>query len=234
MSAISAAGAADAVSAGVRERYAAGGLLGKLTPGTAPAVIVVDLQYGFTEPAFGPGFDLDAEVASTRALVDAARAHRIPVYFTTIAFGDDDGSAATWLRKMPAMSGLRTGHRSTEIDARMGRREDEPLIVKQAASAFAHTELANLLAAAGIDTVFVTGATTSGCVRATVVDACAANLPAFVVRDCVGDREAAPHDAALLDIDAKYGDVVSLETATTMLATIAGSAGVEPHAKGLP
>ncbi|MCK0089456.1 isochorismatase family protein [Rhodococcus sp. F64268] len=225
----------SAGTAGVRERYAAGGLLGKLTPGSTPAVIVVDLQYGFTDPEFAPGFDLDIVVAATRSLVDTARAHRIPVYFTTIAFPQHDGAAATWLQKMPALSGLRSGHRSTEIDARMGRHEGEPLIVKQAASAFAHTALADLLAEAGIDTVFVAGATTSGCVRATVVDACAANLPAFVVRECVGDREIPPHDASLLDIDAKYGEVVTLEAATTMLAAIAGTTEVaEPHAKGLP
>lgn len=197
----------------LRERYRQGGLLGTLTPGTSPAVIVVDLQYGFTEPQYGPGFDLDEVVTATRALVDTAREHDVPVYFTTIAFPPGDGIGATWLRKMPAMQGLREGDRSIEIDARLGIRQDEILVVKQTASAFAHTDLQARLKADGVDTVIVTGATTSGCVRATVVDACAANLPTFVPRECVGDRERGPHDAALLDIDAKYGDVISLEMA---------------------
>lgn len=201
------------VEAEIRERYRRGGLLGKLTPGSHPAVIVVDLQYGFTEPKYGPGFDLDDVVASTRTLVETARDHGVPVFFTTIGFPPDGGIGATWLKKMPAMAGLHVGDRSGEVDARLGMRDDEELVVKQTASAFAHTDLQNRLAAAGVDTVIVVGATTSGCVRATVVDACAANLPAFVVRECVGDRERGPHDAALLDIDAKYGDVVSLETA---------------------
>lgn len=198
----------------IRARYRDGGLLGSLTPGSRPAVIVVDLQYGFTEPRYGPGFDLDTVVTATRKLIDTARGGGVPVYFTTIAFPtDSDGIAGTWLRKMPAMRCLRTGDRSVEIDERLGMRSGDPLVVKQTASAFAHTDLAARLAVAGIDTVLVAGATTSGCVRATVVDACAADLPAFVVRDCVGDREEEPHRAALLDIDAKYGEVISLAAA---------------------
>ncbi|MEV6336938.1 isochorismatase family protein [Nocardia vinacea] len=198
----------------VRARYRDGGLLGTLTPGTRPALVVVDLQYGFTEAQYGPGFEMDAVVAAARELVDTARDNRVPVYFTTIAFPvHGDGTAGTWLRKMPAMRELRAGDRSVDIDHRLSRRDNEALVVKEAASAFAGTDLAQQLTAAGIDTVLVAGATTSGCVRATVVDACAADLPAFVVRECVGDREDGPHRAALLDIDAKYGDVIRLATA---------------------
>ncbi|TSD40268.1 isochorismatase family protein [Rhodococcus sp. KBS0724] len=201
----------------LRERYRLGGLLGKLTPGSAPAVVVVDLQYGFTDARYDPGFDLDDVVASTKKLVDAARESNVPVYFSTISFPEDDGIGATWLRKMPALSGLRKGERAIEIDQRLAMRENETLVVKQTASAFAHTRLAETLASAGTDTVIVTGATTSGCIRATVVDSCAANLTTFVVRECVGDREVGPHNASLLDIDAKYGDVISLETATDIV-----------------
>ncbi|WP_308014684.1 isochorismatase family protein [Nocardia coffeae] len=202
----------------VRARYRDGGLLGTLTPGTRPALVVVDLQYGFTDARYAPGFEMDAVVAAARELVDTARDNSVPVYFTTIAFPvDDDGAAGTWLRKMPAMRELRAGDRSVDIDQRLGRRDDDVLVIKQAASAFAGTDLAQQLNAAGIDTVLVAGATTSGCVRATVVDACAADLPAFVVRECVGDREDGPHRAALLDIDAKYGDMIPLATAHTIL-----------------
>lgn len=205
-------------TAALRSRYRAGGLLGRLTPGRCPAVIVVDLQYGFTEADYGPGFDLDDVVAATNRLIDAARSHGVGVFFTTIAFPvGADGRGAVWLRKMPAMAGLRAGDRSVEIDARLGQRADEPTIVKQTASAFAHTDLAERLAAVGVDTVVIAGATTSGCVRATAVDACAQNLVAFVVDDCVGDREHAPHDASLLDIDAKYADVISLEEAMSIV-----------------
>ena len=202
----------------VRDKYVAGGLLGRLTPGHNSGVVVVDLQYGFTEAEYGPGFDLDQVVADTRTLVDAARSRGIPVWFTTIAFpADGDGRGATWLAKMPSLSGLREGERSTRIDERQAMRSDEKLVIKQTASAFAHTDLAQQLHAAEVDTILVTGATTSGCIRATVVDACAADIPAFVVRECVGDREAAPHDASLFDIEAKYGDVVSLNEALDLV-----------------
>jgi maleamate amidohydrolase len=205
----------------VHARYAQGGLAGRLTPGSRPAVVVVDLQNGFTNPACGPGFDLTEVVAATRGLLDAARAARVPVIFTTISFPGTDGSARTWLTKMPAMLDLRPGTEWICIDDRLGRLSSEPVVTKQAASAFAHTSLLAQLRAWDVDTLLLCGATTSGCVRATAVDACANNLPTFVVRECVGDREAGPHDAALLDLDAKYADVISLAEALALVRTVA-------------
>lgn len=208
----------------VLDRYRSGGLAGRLTPGTSPAVLVVDLQNGFTDPACGPGFDLGEVVTATRRLLDAARAAGRPVLFTTIAF--PPGGRSTWLQKMPVLAELAEGSRWERIDQRLGRRQGEPVLVKQHASAFAGTALAAALDGCGADSVLVCGATTSGCVRATVVDACAADLPAFVVRECVGDREAGPHDAALLDMDAKYADVVSLDDALALLPQPAVSGAV--------
>lgn len=205
----------------LRDRYRRGGLLGSLTPGSSPAVVVVDLQYGFTEPAYGPGCDLDSVVAATHELVAVARSAGVPVVFTTIAFPvGNDGIGGTWLQKMPAMHELREGSRSVEIDGRLGRMAAERVVTKQTASAFAYTGLAEHLRQIGVDSVLVAGATTSGCVRATVVDACAADFPAFVVRECVGDREVAPHNAALLDIDAKYGDVIGVQEALEMVRSV--------------
>lgn len=202
----------------VLERYLKSGLAGRLTPGSRPAVVVVDLQLGFTTPEADPGFDLDAEVEATRALVAAARSMQVPVLFTTIVFDADTvPKAATWLAKMPALSVLVSGSGWEDIDSRLDRRSDEPVVTKQTASAFAGTDLHDRLVDLGVDTLLVCGATTSGCVRATVVDACALNLPTFVVRDAVGDREAGPHDAALLDLDAKYADVVSLDEALAIV-----------------
>ncbi|GAA2357707.1 isochorismatase family protein [Dactylosporangium salmoneum] len=203
-------------TAGVLDRYRSGGLAGRLSPGESPAVIVVDLQTGFTDPACGPGFDLDEVVTGTRRVLDAARAAGRPVLFTTIAF--PPGARSTWLRKMPVLAELGEGSGWERIDPRLGRRPEEPVLTKRNASAFAGTDLLAVLAGFGADSLLVCGATTSGCVRATVVDACAADLPAFVVRECAGDREPGPHDAALLDIDAKYGDVVHLDEALALLA----------------
>lgn len=199
----------------VRERYSRGGLAGRLTPRGGLALVVVDLQNGFTDPSAGPGFDLDDVVHGTRLLVDAARDAGVPVVFTTIAF--PDGSDLVWLDKMPVLRELRAGSAWQEIDSRLGASRGEAVLVKQTASAFAGTDLADQLAAAGVGTVLICGATTSGCVRATAVDACAADLVVYVVDDCVGDRELGPHDAALLDLDAKYADVIGLEAALDLM-----------------
>jgi nicotinamidase-related amidase len=100
------------------------------------------------------------------------------------------------------------------------------VITKRAASAFHGTDLARRLAAAGADSLVLCGATTSGCIRATAIDACALGLPTFVPRECVGDRAAGPHEANLLDIDAKYADVVDLADALALLpAPVVGGSG---------
>lgn len=205
----------------VRERYSRGGLAGRLTPRGGLAVVVVDLQNGFTDPTCGPGFNLDEVVQGTRLLVDTARDADVPVVFTTIAF--PEGADLVWLDKMPVLRELRAGSSWQEIDSRLDASRGEAVVVKQTASAFAGTDLADRLAAAGVGTVLICGATTSGCVRATAVDACAANLAVYVVEGCVGDREPGPHGAALLDLDAKYADVIGLEAALELVGSKPGS-----------
>lgn len=199
----------------VLARYAEGGLAGALEPGGRPALLVVDLQRGFTDPACGPGFEMPDVVAETARLVDAAHAAGVPVVFTTIAFAADE--EPVWLTKMPAMLELREGSTWVEIDPASGIADGDHVVVKQAASAFSGTDLGERLATDGIDTVVVCGATTSGCVRASVVDAISLGLRPFVVASAVGDRERSPHDAALVDIQAKYGEVVSLDTALSII-----------------
>lgn len=199
----------------VHDRYTQGGLAGRLSPRGATALLVVDLQNGFTDPTCGPGFALDAVLANTVRLIERARSAGIPVYFTAIAF--PEGSGSVWLEKMPVLRVLVEGSRWELVDARLGVRDDEPVIVKQSASAFAGTDLADRLRAEGVGTVVIVGATTSGCVRATAVDACALDLVAYVVDGAVGDREAGPHLAALLDLDAKYADVVPVDVALRLV-----------------
>ena len=203
--------------------YPAAGLVGRLSPGERPAVVVVDLALGFTDPACPLGSNLDAVVAATRRLLDAARAAGAPVVFTTIALAADGQEGSLWRQKMPALSWLTEGSRWVELDPRLGRVETEPVVVKRAASGFAGTGLAALLTTWSADSLVVCGATTSGCVRATAVDACALGWPTFVVRDCVGDRAADAHRASLVDLDAKYADVVGLAEACDLVAAYRGS-----------
>ncbi len=198
------------------DRYRSGGLAGRLVPRGRVAVLVVDLQTGFTDPASGPGFDLTDVVGSTAQLAASARAQGVLVLYTTIAF-DESHRDLVWLQKMPVLAELRRGSGWDVIDARLGRVRDQTVVLKQTASAFAGTGLAQQLRREGIGTVVVTGATTSGCVRATAVDACAADFATYVVRECVGDREAGPHEAALFDLHAKYADVISLDQALALV-----------------
>lgn len=204
----------------VLARYSEGGLAGTLTAGQQPALLVVDLQRGFTDSACGPGFEMPQVVSETAQLVTVAHEHEVPVIFTTIAF--EQAHDPVWLTKMPAMLELREGTSWVEIDPATGIDPGDHVLVKQAASAFSGTDLAERLAALAVDTLVVVGATTSGCVRASVVDAVSNDLRPFVVETAVGDRESHPHVAALVDIQAKYGEVVPLQTALALLAAPAG------------
>ncbi|MCW2576374.1 MAG: Nicotinamidase-related amidase [Modestobacter sp.] len=176
--------------------------------GSRPAVVVVDFSYGFTDPSYPTGADLSAPVLATARLLEAARAGGVPVVFTTIAYDPGQIRDLAWLKKATGMAALKLGTRLVDVDERLAPRTDEHLVVKTGASAFFGTALASYLASVRADTVIVTGATTSGCVRATVVDAVQHGYPTLVPRDCVGDRAQAPHDASLFDINEKYGDVV--------------------------
>ena len=193
-----------------RETYERAHIGGRVDVGGRPAVVVVDFCLGFTDPACSVGSELTAEVEATRRLLDAARRKGLLVVFTTIAYEPHLVDAGVWLRKMPGLGELVIGSKWVELDDRLGRRENEPLLAKKGASAFFGTNLGAILAAKRIDTVLLCGATTSGCVRATAVDLCQYGYPTLVPRECVGDRAREPHDANLFDIDAKYADVVSL------------------------
>jgi nicotinamidase-related amidase len=175
--------------------------------GSRPALVVVDLSLGFTDPSSPLACELDDVLGATRRVLDAARG-AMPVFFTTVLYDEvGEAAAAVFLRKVPALKILRPGSRWVEIDDRLGRRPDEPIIAKAGASAFFGVPFAAMLA--GRDTLIVCGASTSGCVRATVVDAMQHGLAPIVPRECVGDRSARAHEQALADISGRYGDVVS-------------------------
>jgi N-formylmaleamate deformylase len=125
-----------------------------------------------------------------------------------------------WLRKAPGLAVLATGSELVEIDARLEPAAGEAILVKKGASAFFGTDLADRLRDLGVDTVVICGATTSGCVRASVVDSVQSDFPTLVVREAVGDRARAPHDANLFDIEQKYGDVISVDDAVAYLSAL--------------
>ena len=192
--------------------YAARGCGGAAGFGRRPAVVVIDLVNAFTDPASPLGSDLDAVVADTRRVLDAAREAGLPIVFTTVAYdGASAQAAAVFMAKIPSLRTLVAGTHAVEVDARLGRQPTDTVLVKQFASGFFGTALASLLTAEACDTIVICGATTSGCVRATAVDAIQHGFRPIVPRECVGDRAQAPHDANLFDIQQKYGDVVGVD-----------------------
>lgn len=208
-----------------REIYAKARLGEAVTLGSRPAVLVVDFSCGFTDPECGLGSDLTAEVEATRGLLDAARAKGLLVVFTTIGFEPGLKDGGLWMQKVPALADLQLGGRWVEIDPRLERREDEPVVLKKGASGFFGTNLASILISQDVDSVVLCGATTSGCIRATAVDLLQYGWPTLVPRECVGDRARAPHDSNLFDIQAKYADVVGVEEALDYLQRVPDRAG---------
>ncbi|HJU48014.1 MAG TPA: isochorismatase family protein [Gaiellaceae bacterium] len=187
------------------------GFHGRAGFGRRPALVVIDVNRGFTDPASPLVCDLDDVVDAIAQLLDAFRAAGLPVAYTTVAYDEAARrSAEAFIAKIPALLTLEAGSEWVEIDPRIAPRADEPVFTKLWASAFHGTPFASFLAAAGCDSLVVTGASTSGCVRATAVDALQHGYRPLVPREAVGDRDAAAHEANLYDIDTKYGDVVSL------------------------
>jgi maleamate amidohydrolase len=200
-----------------REVYERARLGQSVTLGERPAVLVVDFSRGFTDPECTMGSDLTREVEATRRLLASAREREVPIIFTTIGFEPNLRDGSLWLEKAPGLRELIVGGKWVEIDPRLGRREEETVILKKGASAFFGTNLSSVLVSQGVDTVVMCGATTSGCIRATAVDLLQYGYPTLVPRECVGDRAQGPHEANLVDIQAKYADVVPVEDALSYL-----------------
>jgi nicotinamidase-related amidase len=192
--------------------------------GRRPALVINDVNNGFTDPDSPLVCELDDTVEAIRRLLDAARRAEAPVVYTTVSYGEGDRvTAKAFIDKVPVLLTLEAGSRWVEIDERIAPRPGEPVLNKLFASAFFGTPLASMLASHGCDSVSVTGASTSGCVRATVVDVLQHGYRPVVPREAVGDRNPAAHDAALYDIDLKYGDVVSLDEVLDALGELVGA-----------
>jgi nicotinamidase-related amidase len=192
--------------------------------GARPALLVIDFLVAFTNPALPLGSDLGREIAATRVLLGAARESGVTVLYTAVSYDEQAvRDAGIWaIKQARGVATLRAGSPAVEIDARVGRRNDEPIINKKYASAFFGTDLVSRLVVRGVDTLVIAGCTTSGCVRATAVDACQLGLRPMVVREAVGDRAEAAHRQSLFDLDQKYADVVDLDPTVAYLRHAAG------------
>ncbi|MBT6028410.1 MAG: isochorismatase family protein [Porticoccaceae bacterium] len=176
---------------------------------TNPALIVVDMINGFTDPKCPLGSHCQEVVAANCELLAIFRAKGLPVFFTTVVYHDDQ-QATVFRAKVPALNLLQPGSHWVAVDPKMRRADSEPLIEKQWASAFHKTDLDDQLKALGVDSLVITGLTTSGCVRASAVDGLQNNYQVVVAKEAVGDRNPAAHEASLFDLGAKYTDVQSI------------------------
>jgi len=196
------------------------GFSGRIGWGERPALLVVDLVRAYTEPdgPFGlPG--AAPAVTAVRELVAAARAAGRPVVWTVVRYAADLTDGGHFVRKVPALAAFAVDAPGGWGELSLAPAPGEPVVVKQYASAFLGTSLPATLNAAGVDTVVVTGVSTSGCVRATATDALGHGFRPIVVREACADRTDELHEQNLRDLDAKYADVVGLAQA---LARIPG------------
>ncbi|MEE4191267.1 MAG: isochorismatase family protein [Halieaceae bacterium] len=184
--------------------------------GKRPALLLVDMINGFTDPACPLGSDCPEVVAANARLLEAFRRHELPVFYTTVVY-HDDGQAQVFRNRLPALNVLEPDSHWVQVDPALAPRPGEVVLEKQWASAFFGTDLAAQLRAAEADSLVVTGLTTSGCVRATVVDGLQHDLPVVVPREAVGDRNPEAHAANLHDMNAKYADVLSLDEVIALL-----------------
>lgn len=186
------------------------GFAGQIGVGDAPALVVIDFQVGFTDPAQFGGGNIDDAIVGTVGLLAVARARAWPIVHTRVVYADDGSDCGGFTRKVPALRGLTETSPWSQIVETVAPHPGELVLRKRNASAFFGTGLASWLIGRRIDTLFVAGCTTSGCVRATAVDSCAHDLRTIVVTDCVGDRAIGPHEASLFDMKQKYADLMSL------------------------
>ncbi|QTH20178.1 isochorismatase family protein [Rhizorhabdus wittichii] len=190
---------------------------GHLSFGRAPALLIVDLAVAYVEEGSPLFIGTDAPLESNRRLIAGARATGTPVIFTRVEYQRGGADGGHFFRKVPALRCFETGSPLGEFPASASPEPGDIVVTKQYASAFFGTSLASSLNVMGIDTLLITGFSTSGCVRATALDALQHGLVPFVVSDACGDRHPAPHQANLFDLQAKYAEVVDEAEALRLL-----------------
>jgi maleamate amidohydrolase len=180
--------------------------------GEKPAVLVLDMLNAFTNEKLPLGTDQSAQIKVINKVLKVARQKAIPIFFITIYYDEHDLSdAGVWFRKMKGLETLRRGTYEVEIDSRIERLENEPVIRKKFASAFFGTDLITRLIIQNIDTLIIMGCTTSGCIRATAVDAIQYGFRPIVIKNAVSDRSINSHKQNLMDMNNKYADVITFK-----------------------
>jgi maleamate amidohydrolase len=190
--------------------YAKQGFAQTVGLGERPALVMVDFVNGFADPEHFGGGNIGPAIDRTVELLDLARALTLPIAHTRVVYAEDGSDAGAFAKKAPNLLKLTENSPLSQIVPQLQPRPGELIVKKRHASAFFGTDFGAWLAWHRVDTLLVTGCTTSGCVRATAVDGSAHNFRTIVVTDCVGDRAIAPHEANLFDLGQKYADLMTL------------------------
>ena len=202
---------------GLAENYA-GAFDGHLLFGKHPALLIVDVMMAYLEPSSPLYAGVEDALASNQRLLAAARVGQVPVIFTNVEYEPGGANGGLFYLKIPALKAFDRGSPLGAFPPVLQPQAGELIFTKQFASAFFGTGLAEALHERGIDTLLITGLSTSGCVRATALDALQHGFAPFVVREACGDRHPAPHEANLFDLQAKYAEVISENEALALLA----------------
>lgn len=192
---------------------------GSLGFGRTPALILIDFVEAYFAKASPLYAGVEDALVAALSLRDSAREAGIPVIYTNVVYEPGGADGGVFYRKVPALEVFERGNPLGDWPAGLEPSAGEIVISKQYASAFFGTSLASTLTAKGIDTLIITGVTTSGCVRATCIDTISHGFIPVVVREAVGDRHEGPHEANLFDMNAKYGDVVDADVVIEYLRT---------------
>ncbi len=177
--------------------------------GQRPGLLIIDFVNGFANPDQFGGGNIGEAIENTRGLLAEARALGLPIAFTRVVYADDGSDAGVFTLKAPALTQLTEKAFGSQIVDQLKPREGEYIVRKTQPSAFFGTNLTAWFVSKGVDTVVITGCTTSGCVRASVIDSMSYNFRTVVASDCVGDRALGPHEANLFDMEQKYADLMN-------------------------
>ncbi|MGD9536311.1 MAG: isochorismatase family protein [Alphaproteobacteria bacterium] len=197
--------------------YARQGFGQRLGFGRRVGLLIVDFVNGFNDPAVFGGGNIAAAIERTVPLLEACRGAGVAIAHTRIVFEADGSDHNLFVAKVPSLAGLTETARDSQIVPALAPKPGELVVRKRLPSAFFGTDLAPWYTARAIDTLLIAGCTTSGCVRASVLDALCHGFRPTVVTDCVGDRAAGPHEANLFDLGQKYADLMPREAALQAL-----------------
>jgi nicotinamidase-related amidase len=200
--------------------YAERGIGGRCGFGKTPALIIIDMSIAFNDPSYKVGDEMPDTLEAIAQLQEAARDKGVLVAFAQVAYEKDMKDGGMFGIKIPALAELQLGTEGVEIHPRIAPIEGEHVIIKKYASSFFETNLASLLVSQGVDTVILTGCSTSGCIRASAIDSISHGFRTIVPLEAVSDRAEGPHWANLFDINAKYADVLPLSEVVDYLNSL--------------